>query len=691
MYSNNRVKLNLHKCKTVGMNQFNIDKLSDDDFDEEEDEIEEQSSESDLDLDDDEDEFSESGTESFPDTESTGPSEATTESSIQIDRMRAPMLGMNAHSRRMSLDAKIKRDMHRPILGNNKNIFQSYDDISIDDSSQLYSRIERRRESSENHYPTSSSSSSNRFRVPKQPKSKGLTMIEELSPIRSDSLGDVPPPMPPSLRSKSEWNPQLTSTTTSFQPLIPLIPKTNPRVGHHPISHNTQHQKFISSTPRMTLTENNKNYQQHHHRSNKKSHRNLYSRLEKTDSLTGESDYYESPIPWSQPANLHPMNNPAFCRAEHYGLPSALAKNLGINGIVFLTMSLCGRRLTVNIQKGVYFRDSSQSNICSYVRAELRNRSKSHQMPKRSRASSSNGGRYEETYRTRLVPTTNRPTFQETFQFKLSENCGRDYLALTVYSMEADEPQKKKVLGCMAFPISRLLKKARQANADYFYYQPENENVEEVEINNDGYFLLDPKYGEKRNLPQSKVKRQTYYNDPTLSGTSGSSFNSQGKMTATSSRLSVPNDLTMGDYYCSSSDVRVRANPNHNLDYTSASSSTNESSSAAGAAQVKFHRATLPSITTTTSENTSDEAAEERSERAVNVDHHYLYAENGGVYGAGPLRDESPKRPSSSSPGVSVRRAASFTFSPKGTAAKNNQRPAALLRTEEEKEKRKFL
>ncbi|CAB3400129.1 unnamed protein product [Caenorhabditis bovis] len=656
---NNHVRLNLHKYKTAGMCQFNIDKLSDDD----DDDFDEHSSEF---------EFSDSNeSDSYQDTESTGPSEATTDE-MQYDRMRAPVLGITAQSRRMSLDLQQHRKSRpsQPSMAPRHPYYQSYDDLRHN-GDELYSKIERRdgREYRSREYLREKREP---FRQPRQPTisnyrgSRGLDMIEELSPIRSDSLSTVSnevPPMPPSLRSNSEWNPQLTSTTTSFQPLMPLLPKTNPHIGP----------KLMCSTPRDSGKENNYN---------RRCLRNKQmEKYGKPESFSVDSD--GSPIPWNEPNFQNIPTANTISRPEHYGLPSALAKNLSINGILFLSMSLCSRRLTINIQKGVYFRDMSQSQVCSYVRAELRHRSKSHSHPKRHCASSlARQTRYEETYRTRLVTTTNRPNFQETFKFKLSENCGRDYLVLTVYAMDASDTQRKKVLGCMAFPISRLLKKARQVNADYFYYSPETENMaEEIEINNEGYFLLDPKYGEKRNLPQSKVKRQTYYNDPTLSGTSGSSFNSQGKMTAASSRLSVPNEMTMGDYYCTTGDLHIRQNPNH-LDYTSASSSTNGSSAAEKI--IPFHRAPVPSITTTTSENTSDDGRSVMSpnEKTNKVDYHYLCPEDGGVYGAGPIL----------SSGLSVRRAASFTFSPKNSSAKNNLRPQQLRESDENpKEKRKLF
>ncbi|EGT30221.1 hypothetical protein CAEBREN_11296 [Caenorhabditis brenneri] len=67
-----RIKLNLHKYKTAGMQQFNIDRLSDDD---DADDYDDQSSLSSV----SDDEFSESESSYQDTTGSTGPSEATTD------------------------------------------------------------------------------------------------------------------------------------------------------------------------------------------------------------------------------------------------------------------------------------------------------------------------------------------------------------------------------------------------------------------------------------------------------------------------------------------------------------------------------------------------------------------------------------------------------------------------------------
>lgn len=69
-----------------------------------------------------------------------------------------------------------------------------------------------------------------------------FTVPQELSPVTGDSLDG--PPNVPSLRLQRDWRPQQTSTTTSFQPFVSSLPKTNPHHGP----------KFVSSTPRTSAT-----------------------------------------------------------------------------------------------------------------------------------------------------------------------------------------------------------------------------------------------------------------------------------------------------------------------------------------------------------------------------------------------------------------------------------------------------
>ncbi|KAK6060130.1 hypothetical protein COOONC_02216 [Cooperia oncophora] len=73
-----------------------------------------------------------------------------------------------------------------------------------------------------------------------------------------------------------------------------------------------------------------------------------------------------------------------------------------------------------------------------------------------------------------------------------------------------------RMLGCMTFPVKRLMKKAREANDGY--YIDENMTMDEVVVNEGGFFLLSPKRGERKSFPQNKISIKTYYNDKTFSG-----------------------------------------------------------------------------------------------------------------------------------------------------------------------------
>uniref|UniRef100_A0A1I7XUN6 RGS domain-containing protein n=1 Tax=Heterorhabditis bacteriophora TaxID=37862 RepID=A0A1I7XUN6_HETBA len=129
-------------------------------------------------------------------------------------------------------------------------------------------------------------------------------------------------------------------------------------------------------------------------------------------------------------------------------------------------------------------------------------------------------------------------------------------------------------------------------------------------------------------------------------------------------------------YSSSASDVRMLVN-SHHLDYTTASSSTNNSHE-----YCRMHRATLPSITTT-SENTSnfDDLNTVSPLEPRKIDYHRLYAD--------PNQNEG-KSISSPKVELSVRRAASFTFSPKGTVDKHNKRLQHVCSKEEEHKKKFF-
>ncbi|ETN68297.1 C2 domain protein [Necator americanus] len=306
----------------------------------------------------------------------------------------------------------------------------------------------------------------------------------ELSPVMSSSIDE--PPSVPSLRLQRDWRPQQTSTTTSFQPFVSTLPKTNPHHGP----------KFVSSTPRTATTSRIPMY----------SYNQIIEGVSRPSSYYGE-DSCEFPSSRSHVENV----KPTFYRPENFGLPTGVAKNVGSEGIIFLSMTLCGNQLNVTINEAVYFQDPYQPQISSYVRVEMRRR-----------CGNSRKRYYREkiqSYKTRNWVATNRPAFNEKFTFYIDEdNYFRDLLTISVYKLKADNHQQRmRMLGCMTFPVKRLMKKAREA------------------VNEGGFFLLSPKRGEKKSFPQNKISIKTYYNDKTFSG--------DGVLTTSSSCISNPSEM----------------------------------------------------------------------------------------------------------------------------------------------------
>ncbi|EYB87083.1 hypothetical protein Y032_0268g776 [Ancylostoma ceylanicum] len=323
---------------------------------------------------------------------------------------------------------------------------------------------------------------------------------QDLSPVMGSSIDE--PPSVPSLRLQRDWRPQQTSTSTSFQPFVSTLPKTNPHHGP----------KFVSSTPRASTA----------------SRIPMYSYNQIIEGVSRPSSYYgEDSCEFPSSARSHVENvKPTFYRPENFGLPTGVAKNVGSEGIIFLSMTLCGNQLNVTINEAVYFQDPYQPQISSYVRVEMRRR-----------CGNSRKRYYREkiqSYKTRNWPATNRPAFNEKFTFYIDEdNYFRDLLTISVYKLKADNHQQRmRMLGCMTFPVKRLMKKAREANDGY--YIDENMTMDEVVVNEGGFFLLSPKRGEKKSFPQNKISIKTYYNDKTFSG--------DGVLTTSSSCISNPSE-----------------------------------------------------------------------------------------------------------------------------------------------------
>lgn len=249
-----------------------------------------------------------------------------------------------------------------------------------------------------------------------------------MSPIRSSTYSSSSEAHRlSSLRAQTEWKPQLTSTTTSFQVGIWNSINFEKPNNFQPLSPMNHHDKengpfkapmspVCSSTPRS----------QRMYRKNPKYRRQFGSSLQLSESRLEESTSQESeravtPESWMEHnnENEHPdqmmfakPKQGSFPRPEAFGLDNAYAKHKDIRGIIFLSMSLCGRRLTLNVQNAAYFCSAARpTSVCSYVSAVLCHRPSSQ--------SSSSSRQYrqrpDECYRTRLVTNCNSPSFDESF------------------------------------------------------------------------------------------------------------------------------------------------------------------------------------------------------------------------------------------------------------------------------------
>ncbi|PAV84644.1 hypothetical protein WR25_00739 [Diploscapter pachys] len=301
----------------------------------------------------------------------------------------------------------------------------------------------------------------------------------EISPVRncaspSSDDGYSGPPAP-SPRFPKHWNPQLTSTSTSLKPIQPLLPKTNPYQEYNMRSAN-----IVSSTPKTSerrripkFSSNAPQYQKNFERP-----RSYYADVD--DDL----NYMEPPTNTLSSVRSWTTE----FKPEAYGLPSGVAKYFGVTGILFLTISYCTatRRIEVTVKNAVFFRDASQTQVCSYVRDRY------------------NASRVEQTHRTKLAYTTNKPEYKERFVFPISHDCRKDSLLVSVYAMNADNVQTQRLMGCMAFPLERMFKKLKNLDVDY-YYRDGPENAPKFELYSDGFFILSRERGLKNHLGSKKV------------------------------------------------------------------------------------------------------------------------------------------------------------------------------------------
>ncbi|VDM42868.1 unnamed protein product [Toxocara canis] len=221
---------------------------------------------------------------------------------------------------------------------------------------------------------------------------RGLSMIEELSPIAGPDDTDIP--KVPSLQLSRNWRPLQTSTTTSVHHVGQ--PKTNP--------HHVKCVQTSSSTPRFGGGSARKSVLSYNAA--------VYDALERPLSFFEETPSKD----WSRRTSaILSSGHTANWKPDHFGLPAPFARRIGCKGKIHLTMSLSGRFLIVSVIKAIFFLDPCQSQASSYVRVELK---RNPRFNKKMRSSSEDRfclSEREQSYRTRLVPLNNQPLFYENF------------------------------------------------------------------------------------------------------------------------------------------------------------------------------------------------------------------------------------------------------------------------------------
>uniref|UniRef100_A0A0K0EPH8 RGS domain-containing protein n=1 Tax=Strongyloides stercoralis TaxID=6248 RepID=A0A0K0EPH8_STRER len=206
-------------------------------------------------------------------------------------------------------------------------------------------------------------------------------------------------------------------------------------------------------------------------------------------------------------------------KSEQFGLPSQCARQWGCKGILYLKISLVGDIINFTVNKAIYFANPTLDNTSSYVKLELKQRDSSLKGTESYRHSKDYYSHHNKhhyytknySYRTKTIPNTNKPEFKETFSFKITPSNIKkhDRIGISVYSTSPNNELKKGKIGCMTFPIKRLIKKAHQQN-DYTFGRPTSATYI---INDGGFFLLGPTHGEKTNFPINKIKLRKFYDD----------------------------------------------------------------------------------------------------------------------------------------------------------------------------------
>ncbi|GMT04004.1 hypothetical protein PENTCL1PPCAC_26178, partial [Pristionchus entomophagus] len=518
-----------------------------------------------------------------------------------------------------------------------------------------------------------------------KPRRRGnqLGMIQELSPIQGCLSSTSPRGLvlpPPLSREMREWRPKHTSSVINAPVFTTLPPKTNYRHHQHPSPRATKnsldlHPYVFPNEPRKDAFSDN-------------SDSSLMGTISPIHRL------YNSSPKRGRGSSSQPITS------EKFSLPAPVAKVYGAKGIVFLRVEYSRELLTICVDRAEYFTEPDRKyrkNRTTYIQLEMIHRSRDRSESSRKRASSRTNSTSDQRYRTKIVENTDQPVFHKAFPFGLNDRNQWDSITISVIEKESNtEIIRRKLLGCFTFQIKKIRQKAKEKGwfEDY-------ENNYSVEVINDGYFILDPSRGQTKTFPMSKIVCSKSYLLDGPSSTSSSSLNvhSPQKMLRSSDwplvSSHLPSRSSSAITPLSNTDNRGRPRPvsyMEGLRFREGMAPTMESfgnsTASTGSSSIDYdfhrHRMTLPSITTTSSSMTSDEGP---SCSSSPFNPSLLHPAGGGEKEKS--EEDKDKKPIRHEGGV--RRAASFTYSPNGSAGKHNRRPEGVVGKDEDTSKKKLF
>ncbi|KAF7638328.1 RGS domain-containing protein [Meloidogyne graminicola] len=319
-----------------------------------------------------------------------------------------------------------------------------------------------------------------------------LEMVEEISPVlprpNPNEDFDVPPLPRPLQLIDREWHPLKTSTLANLQSLLPS--KTNSK------------QKLIN---KRIISNNNNNMPQ-------------------IIALDPPPKSLFDPFFPQQSSSSTTMT----ARPEQFNLPSALAKNFGIKGILFIQISVIGNSLLiVHLRNGALFLDNLPSSC--YVKVEIR----------------------------RCPSNRKRSKYDHRFCYKLSSEVHK--LGISLYTTTFGSPSATiapaaELLGRMSFSLRKFFRLAKRQQHWGGDVDPQGRQ-QSIQVCEGGFFLLADKLGQQSHLSQNNILHRKYYDEIGITGcssiSSNSSFGSPFKMMnepewvnqIVSSTLSRPNFL----------------------------------------------------------------------------------------------------------------------------------------------------